>query len=48
MWYNKGVTLMLILLLSACSAFEEKIYEQQEEQLKCSPANSVNCTGWEV
>jgi hypothetical protein len=48
MWYNRGVTLMLIVLLSACSAFEEKIYQEKEEQLKCSPANSINCTGFEV
>ncbi len=48
MWYNRGVTLMLILLLAGCSAFEEKIHGQKEEQLKCSPENSINCTGWEV
>ena len=48
MWYNKGVTLLLILLVSGCSAFEEKIYKQKEEQLICSPANSINCTGFEV
>ncbi len=48
MWYNRGVTLMLILLLAGCSAFEEKINQQKEEQLKCSPENSINCTGWEV
>ena len=37
---------VIVINLSGCSTLQDKMDEQQ--QLKCSPANSINCTGWEV
>jgi uncharacterized protein YceK len=38
---------VVVINLSGCTTLQDKMDEQQQ-QLKCSPANSINCTGWEV
>ena len=38
---------VIVINLSGCSVLQDKMDEQQQ-QLKCSPANSINCSGWEI
>ena len=39
---------VVVINLSGCSTLQDKMDEQQQQQLKCSPANSINCSGWEI
>ena len=41
------VILFIFFILTGCSTLQDKMDEQQQ-QLKCSPPNSINCSGWEV
>jgi PBP1b-binding outer membrane lipoprotein LpoB len=36
--------IILAMLLSSCSQFEQKM--QDAQQLKCTPPNAVGCTGF--
>ena len=38
---------VIVINLSGCSTLQDKMDEQQQ-QLKCSPSESINCTGWEI
>jgi hypothetical protein len=38
---------VIVISLTGCTTLQDKMNEQQE-QLKCSPPNSINCSGWEV
>ena len=41
---------LVIVLLTGFTTLQDKLKEEQQiqQQLKCSPANSINCSGWEI
>jgi len=36
----------IIILLTGCSAFEQKISKHQNNMIKCYPEDAVGCIGW--
>jgi uncharacterized protein YcfL len=38
--------IILVVLLVGCSAFEEKL--RQDQQLVCSPSYETLCAGWHI